>query len=527
MPMSGKQMKWQEFQTRNGRRLLAGISLAGVALRLWVSWQPVSTLVMKNLADDGFYYFMLARNTVLAGAVSFDGINLTNGFHPLWWLALMPVFGWPAPLSDLQIHLALSLASLLELVSIWLIGQVAACLTRREDLGALAALLYAANPMVILQATNGLETALGMTLLMLFWWLLLHWWHAPQQRRLTVAVGIAGGLMLLGRSDSIFFLGLALLGSLWYWGRQSGWRPAVLAGGLAALVTAPWFIWGRFAVGAWLQESAVAVPYAIRARLALTQGEGMSVLLGEGLRQLTYPNFWLRGDPTGLPFIAGAGLWLVMLAGLLWRWRKAQARFEIAALLPLIVAGAVLILAHAGVRWYPRPWYFIPLAAAWAVGMPVALASFPLRRNHLFSFAVASLVYYGISGYVFWQVGFYPWQKEMRAAADWLSNHIPRDASVGSFNAGIYAYYSGRRVVNLDGVVNHAAYEAVQARSMIPYLQQSKIEYLIDYDLAIKGEYAPFMGEGYPDALEEIAIIGGQADEPLGLLRVYQIRDAP
>ena len=42
--------------------------------------------------DDAYYYFKVAQNITEGRGVSFDGINLTNGFHPLWMLICIPVF---------------------------------------------------------------------------------------------------------------------------------------------------------------------------------------------------------------------------------------------------------------------------------------------------------------------------------------------------------------------------------------------------------------------------------------------------
>ncbi len=508
------------------RWLLPCVAALGVLLRLWVAWQPVPVLLIKNLPDDAFYYFMIARNTVQLGSVSIDGVSTTNGFHPLWWIALMPLFGWRAPLGDLQVHIALSAASMLEAVSIFGIGRIAARLTGRDGLGALAALLYAANPMAILQATNGLETALGMATLTAFWLQMLRTLNRPPSWKSATITGALGGLMFLARSDSVFFLAFALLALLWFGGMRSAWRGAALIGIVALVVIAPWFIWSRIAVGSWLQESGVAVPFAIRARLALEDSSAAAVWR-ESLRQLTAPAFWLRGDPTGLPLVGGVLMWLIALAGLAWRWRRSAPRVEMAALLPLLVASAALIVFHAAIRWYPRPWYFIPAAAAWSVCFVVAAASFLHRRALLFSMVVVSLSYFLISGYAFWWAGFYPWQREMRDASDWIAQNSPNESELGSFNSGIYAYYSGRRVVNLDGVVNHDAYVAVKNRSVLPYLRRVGIDLLIDYDSAVRREYAPFLGAGYPDSLTEIAVLGGQADGPLGFLRVYRIGSAP
>ncbi len=42
--------------------------------------------------DDAYYYFKVAKNISEGHGSTFDGINLTNGYHPLWMLVCIPIF---------------------------------------------------------------------------------------------------------------------------------------------------------------------------------------------------------------------------------------------------------------------------------------------------------------------------------------------------------------------------------------------------------------------------------------------------
>jgi len=42
--------------------------------------------------DDAYYYFKVAENLSEGRGSTFDGINLTNGYHPLWMLVCVPIF---------------------------------------------------------------------------------------------------------------------------------------------------------------------------------------------------------------------------------------------------------------------------------------------------------------------------------------------------------------------------------------------------------------------------------------------------
>ncbi|NWF64823.1 MAG: glycosyltransferase family 39 protein [Chloroflexi bacterium] len=42
--------------------------------------------------DDAYYYFKVAQNISEGNGSTFDGINITNGYHPLWMLFCIPIF---------------------------------------------------------------------------------------------------------------------------------------------------------------------------------------------------------------------------------------------------------------------------------------------------------------------------------------------------------------------------------------------------------------------------------------------------
>src|SRR5688572_29219441 len=42
--------------------------------------------------DDAYYYFKVAQNISEGQGSTFDGINRTNGYHPLWMLICIPIF---------------------------------------------------------------------------------------------------------------------------------------------------------------------------------------------------------------------------------------------------------------------------------------------------------------------------------------------------------------------------------------------------------------------------------------------------
>jgi hypothetical protein len=48
-------------------------------------------VILSNVEDDYFYYYVIADKLLRTGALTFDGIEPTNGFHPLWMAVVLLV----------------------------------------------------------------------------------------------------------------------------------------------------------------------------------------------------------------------------------------------------------------------------------------------------------------------------------------------------------------------------------------------------------------------------------------------------
>ncbi len=518
--------------SRGERRLLGALLLAGAGIRLAIAWLPVATLIEKTLPDDAFYYFAIARNLARGLGFSVDGVTPTNGFHPLWALLLVPAFRW-APGPDLPIHLALTLAALLDTATGWLTFRT----VQRAGgsyLGAiLASFLYLFHPAVILQAANGLETALSTCL-----WAGLFYTYLGLRRRggpllRWFGLGLLGGAVVLARTDSAFllaFVGLDLLLQ-----QRKGAAAALGALALGAFIPlAPWLAWNRAAMGTWLQSSGVAIPYVYHAhfRQAVAAGTPLFVALRGTLGAAVGSGFVAFWQVAGVGAIGWAVAWG---ATFFYRSRlpRGAGRAALDAARPFWVpaAAALALLAfHVLYRWYPRAWYFVPLAHAVALAAGPALdeAGHRLRalgegwRRFVPSVATLLALLMGLQWSRNWPVGLYPWQADFRFAADWAAAALPRGAAIGAFNAGIQGYYGAHPVVNLDGVVDAAAHEAVRGGALYAYALRRGVRYLIDHRNYVEGMYAPFWGEPLEGTLLPVHVLG--AEHPLyGPLTVYQV----
>ena len=71
--------------------------------------------------DDVYYYFVIAKNIINGYGSSYDGISLTNGYHPLWMMAILPIFALEQPDLFFPLRAVYLLSSLLLLIGIFLL----------------------------------------------------------------------------------------------------------------------------------------------------------------------------------------------------------------------------------------------------------------------------------------------------------------------------------------------------------------------------------------------------------------------
>ncbi|MHC1740443.1 MAG: hypothetical protein AB9897_04960 [Anaerolineaceae bacterium] len=69
--------------------LIVLVALSGA---IYVALAPVNSLMNWYNIDDAFYYYKVAQNVLTGHGSTFDGINLANGYHPLWMIICLGVF---------------------------------------------------------------------------------------------------------------------------------------------------------------------------------------------------------------------------------------------------------------------------------------------------------------------------------------------------------------------------------------------------------------------------------------------------
>ncbi|MCU1450520.1 MAG: hypothetical protein JWP02_2690, partial [Acidimicrobiales bacterium] len=436
-----------------------------------------STLVLlhHHLADDGFYYFDLARHFPRPEVTT--GV-MTTGFHPLYWVLL----AGPFHLSD-GIP-AVRAALLLLLVAHLAVGLLIFRLVARSRLGlwpaALAAGGWVASPALRQVTLMGVETPIAVLLVVAAAAVMVG--GEPSRRRWALA-GLLAGLAVVARVDAVFVVGVTAVERLVTWSRTSGDRRTTLSclttfAAIAVIITGPWVVWLALHGG---------VPDSARA-LRILRDHGVDIgptgvvdVFGH-LVSFLVTSLLPLANPPAVVRAAGAVLFVLLGyagvrsdVGRAWyrRWRG------------LLVGTLVLYLLYATVLGGIREWYQLYAAAVmWLVLVPAGIAAVhhavaarpPVERRAIGAVGLLLVCALVVGS----ERSFWPQEADKYLATMTARTHLPRQASVGAFNSGVYTYFLPQRVVNLDGVVNRPVQTAIEHRTLCRYLRDHDIGWYVD-----------------------------------------------
>ncbi len=174
------------------------------------------------IRDDAYYYFKVAQNISEGHGSTFDGLHLTNGYHPLWMLICVPVFALARFDVILPLRVLVVVTGMLQAATAILIYRLV-----RELLSVPIAVLAASywafsSYILVFLYKTGVEANIALFFIALLLLLLYRFetsWRssAPTMRQLTV-LAVVATLMVFGRLDLVFFA--AIIG-VWIVFRES------------------------------------------------------------------------------------------------------------------------------------------------------------------------------------------------------------------------------------------------------------------------------------------------------------------
>ncbi len=443
-------------------------AVAVAALALFFLLAPMER-VLTLVPDDASYYFEIADNVAAGEGFTFDRLVETNGYQPLW-LYLLALLCRIVPAGP---GTMVRLVAMIQIIMSGAAGLVLYRLLKRtvSSPAAFAGGAFFAA-FVLAPVVNGMESALLALLLVLL---------ADRAARSgypdrcgdgeSFRVGLLLGLAVLARLDTAFLcISTAILLLAGSTARGAGRRR------LTALAMT--------ALGA----SLVIVPYLVYN--ALRFGSPMPI---SGLLKSSFPS--PSFDAAMLPEPGPIGLLGLFLGALHLVLPPARVGPEEADPLDGAIAALTIAFllhwAHTALfmRWAIFPWHFAGYRVLAALALPRLVDRLSLRlprplRAGGVALCIAIILIAGIQRYArrFSIAPRGSWTTASYEAAVWVRGNTAPEAIFAMKDAGHFGYFSGRRVVSLDGIVGDLAFqEVLRSRRLGAWLEREGVSYIVQH----------------------------------------------
>ena len=452
---------------------------------------------VQLIPDDAYYYLVLARNFAESGRWTFDNGNSTaTGFHLLHAYALSLLYLLFKPSQSGFETLLAGLSTFLVLCS----GAIASIAVYRAKsmAGGLLLILFGTSIMLKRNELSGMEWP-WVVLIAALYAVLLATPRRGRTGRLHGGIFFAGMFGSLARSDfGLFPATLMLLALIQYpFCRDRPLLTKAVSGFLGAcLGVLAVFLHCYLVSGHFLQSSA-----RMKAFWPHDPHESLTWIFHFILEFFGEPGgFW---SPT--VFLTLCVLLISILAGVKELYgasgdsgkepvRNGCLARNPSAFFVLWAGGLTTVALY--ILFYTRsavvqPWYTANLAVPvfLAVAAPFLSGRIFVERELCVCLVLAVLLGRQIEmgdyqdRYIGWK-----WQILSKRAGDFLAN-LPGGGRVGCWNAGVVSYYSGREVINLDGLVNDDILPYVKSNALLAYIDEKHIRFIADYERMFDGDY--------------------------------------
>lgn len=440
------------------------------------------------IPDDSSYYLKIAENFAAGKGFTFDGINQTNGFQPLWQYVLIgfvTIFG-STPESTLT-------AVLIFQVLIMCISSLIFYKLLRQyfDDFILLSVGICYILFVFFQSVNGMETPL----LVLTIAILLYYGNAKKILIEHSVVneflfGLLFGLVILTRLDSIFFtIPVGIVCMVKFFKEKDKVYLSMLtciASGVTVIIL-PYIIYNYVSFG--------------------------NIIPISGYLKSSFPLISFTEKFTDILHYREMIFVLFAFCYLVWfcfTISKKVRHDYFQSMLAIMSAGILILFMYIVffMNWVVFSWYFITysLFVSLAVSIPSAYITgrkFAKAGTIAYMLILTTVsLFYGGKVYKYYTTSYKEvgtnWNVESYDAAQWAKDNTSPDEMFAMKDAGHFSYYSNRNVISLDGLVNNFEFqEVIKDKRINEYFRKNNVSRLVQHAVWNR----PDVAEGNYDTL--------------------------
>ena len=497
----------QELKGASLRHALTLLVLLGlaVAARIRVTMLDFNSLLTSYLQDDAFYYYKIAANVFNLHRITYDGEQLSNGFHPLWLILITPFY---TPANDgvdfvYRVQWIMLFFALLTVVALYL-----TLLRLRASwlCAAIVTAVFCVHSTFVDMQMNGLETSLNTFMLLLLFNAFLTVFENPAvAARRYVYFGFVAAATFLARTDNGITLLLLFAALAWVSRRHIAqcWPRLFLGGIVALLLAAPWLLWNQINFGSLIQGSGkIETIFGSEPHFSFVITAHKFFIAPQSVYENMQFFTRLFISPLGNTSLMSGVVLAAFFATIYLLFSNRCTVPSTCALAIFCVAVFAVFCYHSGFRGFVRSWYYIPVGL-----MGLLLVAGLMQR---LSSAIGKSLLLAWLASVLWLhsptklPGIAAQPSTHIIVANWINANTSPDAVIGSMNSGVLSYLVHRKVVNLDGVVDSRSMRAHWEKRQAAYIHERGIEYLVDND----GALALFCSENTLHACQKVFSFG-------------------
>lgn len=476
----------------------------------WILLTPIQNIVYF-ISDDAYYYYKTALNIISGRGSSFDGLNLTNGYHPLWMIIILPVFKFSATNLDTPLRIVLCIQTIAYSGSIILCWVYAKKLfSINVAIVSIAFLTIFASPLVL--SLNGLESTF-----LLFWVFLLLYSDLKFQLsdshsgfKKAVVLGFLFAVLVLIRLDNVFIIiAVTILKlsdrslSVTFLARTrllitNFWPTFVIF----LLFISPYFIWNQTTFG-----HLTPISGALKSTFPIP---------------VTHNHMGAHALPYVIPYIA---LIVWFFTDFLRKGPSSRTYSKLSSKYFLFTAiftgnSIHLLWTQFFMAWGVYQWHFTSYVPILAISSAIFLLntfkkispSQKTQHSVLFITICMSVAYNWV---LHTEKGDH--HKGRIEAALWARDNTPVNTVFALADAGAFSYFSERPVINLDGLINSYEFqESISSGKLFEFLRKNQTKYFAD----------AFTKCDYSQSKEKVlAYPGKNIAKPVGYLLHFDKKD--
>jgi len=420
---------------------------------------PVEEAVIYSVIDDGMYYPKIALNFVRTGLFTYDGITLTNGFHPLWQILLIPVFYlFSEPMAGLKASFIVIFFTLL--ISLFLFFKITKLLSLR-----IAGLLFSfyiifANLRSFTLFYSMLESHLLLLVLLFYIYLSMKYGDKRfTQSAPSFMFGLLLSIAFISRIDTFLLIGTYFFYQLKSSIRAKYFTPFMYSMAGTTIFILPYLIvnlvsFGHLStVSSWIKFT---TPSLQTLKLPLNNFIGLLI------PRISY----VLGIPDNFIIffiiLIIAALAIIFFTRLKSAAHKKPANdsYELKQLFVICPEFFLFTLIHFLFVWIFAPyeamfsvWYYVSQIIA--IGL-IAGILFSKINSKVFASSAILLIVSLIAIQIATKNSFLQ-KKRMSSTkieiARYVKNNIHKDAVIGMYDSGITSFFSDRKFVALNGLI--------------------------------------------------------------------------